>query len=67
LAATTFKVAPTTTPVVLATPFALLQVGSTSTTLGAVSFKTTTETQYVNCDLVSTAAGAGYFGFIAED
>lgn len=66
LSATTFKIAPTTTPVVLATPFGLLQVGSTSTTIGAMSFKTTAETQFVNCDLVSTAAGAGYFGFSAE-
>jgi hypothetical protein len=66
LAATTFKIAPTTTPVVLATPFGALQTGSVSTTYGAVSFKTTAETQYVNCDLVSTAAGAGEFGFSAE-
>jgi hypothetical protein len=67
LSATTFKIDPTTTPVVLATPFALIQVGNTSTTMGVMSFKTTTETQYIMCTLNSTAAGAGYFGFTAEE
>lgn len=68
LAATTFTIAPgsVASPVVLATTFGKLQVGSTSTTLGAFSFITTTETVHNSCVLLSTAAGAGFFGFIAE-
>ena len=70
LSATTFKISPTTTPVVLATPFAALQTGSTPAapfTAASVSFKTASQTQYVNCDLVSTASGGGYFGLSAEE
>lgn len=67
LSATTFKIAPTaTTPVVLATPFAALQTGASTTTSGVVAFKTTAETQFNNCVLNSTAAGAGAFGFSAR-
>ncbi len=70
LSATTFKVQvglTPYTPIVLATPFALIQVGNTSTTLGAISFKTAaSQTVGVSCELISTAAGAGNFGFVAE-
>ena len=66
LSATTFKINPTTTAVVLATPFALLQVGASTTTDGVMSFKTTSETANTMCVLQSTASGAGYFGFTSE-
>jgi hypothetical protein len=67
LSATTFKINPTTTPVVLAGTFAALQTGASTTTSGVVSFKTTAETQYVMCELNSTASGAGAFAFNAEE
>ena len=67
LSATTFKINPTTTPVVLASAFAALQTGASTTTSGVVSFKTTTETQYVMCELNSTASGGGAFAFNAEE
>jgi hypothetical protein len=67
LSATTFKIDPTTTPVVLATAFAALQTGASTTTSGVVSFKTTTETQYIMCTLNSTASGGGAFAFNAEE
>lgn len=68
LAATTFTVAPgsVASPVVLGTPFGKIQVGNTSTTMGAFSFVTTTETIHNSCVLLSTAAGGGKFGFNAE-
>lgn len=66
LSATTFKINPTTTAVVLATPFAALQTGASTATVGVVSFKTTTETANTMCVLQSTAAGAGAFGFSAR-
>lgn len=68
LAATTFTVAPgsVASPVVLGTPFGKIQVGNTSTTMGAFSFITTTETIHNSCVLLSTAAGGGKFGFNAE-
>jgi hypothetical protein len=69
MSATTFKVdvSAVSAPVVLATPFALLQVGASTTTSGVVSFKTTAETQFLLCTLNSTAAGAGAFAFNAEE
>ena len=67
LSATTFKVIPTTiTPVVLASTFAFLQVGASTTTEGVVSFKTTAETQYTMCTL-EAVGGGGAFAFYAEE
>ena len=68
----TWKISPTAVaPVALAgtgSSGAILQVGSTAAaplTMGSVSFITTTETQYIACNLVAEAGG-GYFGFNAR-
>ena len=70
----TFKVSPgSVTPVALAgsgNSGLILAVGSSPSapfTVGVGSFITTTETIENSCVLVSTAAGAGNFGFTAED
>ena len=63
----TFKVVPTSvTPVALATPFASIGTGEATPSFAAVSFKTTTETQYIACGLESVA-GSGAFAFNAEE
>ena len=67
LSATTFKIVPdSVTPVVLATTFAALQTGGSTTTTGVVSFITTTETQYIPC-LLESVNGSGAFAFNAEE
>jgi hypothetical protein len=73
ISTTTFQISPTSVaPVALAgtgSSGAILQAGTAPSapfTSASVSFKTTTETHYIACTLISTASGAGWFGFNAR-